>query len=275
VHDIEWVTVHEFAHQYFYGLFASSEWSWPFLDEGLAEYATGRVLTDLFGRDRELFDGMGLSFGYRAFEGGPAAATDDRIPVASRSDAFPSYLSYGEHVYRRTAAILESAEDVFGADRVDRALRAYAGRVRFAHPVPRDLFDAMRETDAEMGSFVEAAITGSPELNDRITAVARASNTTQVSLGHRGPLRLPRTVEVTFADGSTRRTRVTDTTAPLRFESTAAPIAARIDPEHALAIDRNRLDDARAADRSATSSDLGTTARLAFWIEALLRGVGL
>jgi hypothetical protein len=232
------------------------------------------VLTDLFGRDRELFDGIGLSFGYRAFEGGPAAATDDRIPVASRSDAFPSYLSYGEHVYRRTAAILESAEDVFGADRVDRALRAYAERVRFAHPVPRDLFDALRETDPAMGAFVEAAITGSPELNDRIAGIARTGNTTQVSVEHHGPLHLPRTVEVAFADGSTRRARLADTDVPLRIESNAAPVAARIDPDHALPIDRNRLDDARAVDADHAGSNVGTTARLSFWFEALLRLVG-
>ena len=35
----ELVTIHEFGHQYFYGLLASHETHWPFLDEGLNSYA--------------------------------------------------------------------------------------------------------------------------------------------------------------------------------------------------------------------------------------------
>ena len=35
----ELVTVHEFGHQYFYGLIATDEHRWPFLDEGVNSYA--------------------------------------------------------------------------------------------------------------------------------------------------------------------------------------------------------------------------------------------
>ena len=39
LYEIEITALHEFGHQYFYGLIATNEDEWPFLDEGLNSYA--------------------------------------------------------------------------------------------------------------------------------------------------------------------------------------------------------------------------------------------
>ena len=44
---LEAVTVHEVAHQYFYGVVASNETEHPWLDEGLTSFVEGRCLQDL------------------------------------------------------------------------------------------------------------------------------------------------------------------------------------------------------------------------------------
>src|SRR5690606_9583667 len=44
IHLVEQLTVHELGHQWFYGLLASNENAWPFLDEGLNSYAENEAL---------------------------------------------------------------------------------------------------------------------------------------------------------------------------------------------------------------------------------------
>jgi len=48
-HEPESVTVHEFGHQYWYGLVASNEFEEAWLDEGLTTYSTGRLLDKVYG----------------------------------------------------------------------------------------------------------------------------------------------------------------------------------------------------------------------------------
>ncbi len=43
------VTVHEFTHQYFYGILASNEVADPWIDEGLTTYTTTKVMEELYG----------------------------------------------------------------------------------------------------------------------------------------------------------------------------------------------------------------------------------
>jgi len=43
------VTVHEFAHQYFYGIVASNEVADPWIDEGLTTYTTSKVMEEIYG----------------------------------------------------------------------------------------------------------------------------------------------------------------------------------------------------------------------------------
>jgi|GEM_PF-2353942 len=43
------VTVHEFAHQYFYGIVASNEAAEPWIDEGLTTYTTSKVMDEIYG----------------------------------------------------------------------------------------------------------------------------------------------------------------------------------------------------------------------------------
>ena len=42
--SLEWVTMHEFGHQFFYGLMGSNEFETPWLDEGFTAYSTMRAL---------------------------------------------------------------------------------------------------------------------------------------------------------------------------------------------------------------------------------------
>jgi len=62
----EGVTVHEFCHQFFYGLIGSNEFEHAWLDEGFTTYCTARILEAAYGHDWH-----GTNFGVDRVEGRP------------------------------------------------------------------------------------------------------------------------------------------------------------------------------------------------------------
>ncbi|MEZ4405980.1 MAG: hypothetical protein R3A52_05845 [Polyangiales bacterium] len=118
----EYVTVHEFGHQYFYGLLASDEHRHPFLDEGLCEWATGRVMADLYGPSAPLYATRGLvpGVGVWAQEGHASGGVRAPLPVDLGAGEFPTWGSYATHVYARTTAVLRTAERLAGEARGPR-----------------------------------------------------------------------------------------------------------------------------------------------------------
>ncbi|HKQ71676.1 MAG TPA: M1 family metallopeptidase, partial [Polyangiaceae bacterium] len=132
VHDIEAVTIHEFGHQYFYGLVASDEQTWPFLDEGVNSFAEIDAMRAMFGAGSGA-DFAGVEVSVASLLRLSTSAQHNE-PVAQPAPAFASGADYGALVYARTAAILETAGRVYGEALLRRALGRYARRYRFSHP---------------------------------------------------------------------------------------------------------------------------------------------
>ncbi len=156
--SVEAVTIHELGHQWFYGLVASDEASWPFLDEGLTSYAEGLALEAHYGKG-SLFSAWGIELGepeaMRAF----AMLYGRDEPVAQSAASFSGFQSLGGLVYGRTATILHTLAGVWGKERVDRALGRYAREQRFLHPEPRELLSTIeREVGSDAAAFAQRAL---------------------------------------------------------------------------------------------------------------------
>ena len=264
VRVVETVTLHEFGHQTFYGLLASDEHAFPFLDEGLNSYAESVCMDELYG------GGSAVDWPWlrvrnaavqRAIDRGVAS---DEI-VAQPAPAFPSARHYGGLVYARTAELLRSLAASYGAEHVDGALARYARRNRFGHPGPPELLAAFRdEGDPWLEGALRAGLYERGEVDfvaselsvtsqstpggifDKATGreTIAAGSTTGRFVGsalvvRRGPVAMPVPITLTFADGTTRRlswdgrgrwARVTAT-------STSPLMSLEIDPERRIEID--------------------------------------
>jgi len=227
---IEEVTVHEFAHQYFYGLVASNESEQAWLDEGLAEYVEDACLTAI------VDDGLGT----RRLLGWPwarerLALAGRRLPLTidRRPWEFRHSGDYADASYSKTALALATVEGLVGRDRFARALRAYVTTWSFRHPTGADLEAALSgATDADLGWFFEQvvgadavpdwAVLDVRSRRDEAGAVATVEGTTaadldqaatasprryrlEVELGRIGDLIAPVEVELEFADGRIER----------------------------------------------------------------------
>lgn len=147
--DLESVTVHEFAHQYFQSLLASNEFEEAWLDEGLASYTEVACLADMAADD--LLPGP-ARFSYWGAERVSLALSRQRVTPAIAAWEFVDGDSYFVGSYTRPALALRTVENLIGSRAMARGLRAYVERHRFSHPTGRDLVAAL---SAEAGRDLE------------------------------------------------------------------------------------------------------------------------
>ncbi len=64
IHVNDEVLVHEYGHQFWYGLVGSNEFEEAWLDEGFNQYSTGRLMGRLFGEHRSMGAVFGIELGH-------------------------------------------------------------------------------------------------------------------------------------------------------------------------------------------------------------------
>src|SRR5271166_450809 len=130
-HDPEGVVVHEFGHQYWYGMVATNEFENGWLDEGINSYSEVKVLDNMYGRNASSWNLLGAQLGDASYLRGyylPAAETDS-LSRPSYTDM--SMRSYGGVTYGKAAMMLISLEAIVGEPTLKNALRTYFMKYRF------------------------------------------------------------------------------------------------------------------------------------------------
>lgn len=157
---LDFVTIHEFGHGYFYGILASNEFEEPMLDEGLNEYWDLRMLRAR-GQRAHLTTGklkrwLGLDPSADAFEAERLGAGLAEPPDALGQNSWNrlSSSSFGS-VYARTATAMRDLEVELTSPVMEKAFKVYYARWKFRHPSLADLRDVLAE------------VSGRPEAVDR------------------------------------------------------------------------------------------------------------
>ena len=278
---LEAVTLHELAHQWFYGLVATNEARYPFLDEGLASYAELRALGVRFG-DASLANVLGLRLSAEALFRAGAAMRAGEESLALPAAKFSSFQSIGLLVYLRTATALETLARCFGRDRLDAALRRFAEKQRFAHPGPAEL---VGELQSEVGEPAARAFErvvferGRVNFAVRELGAVRAPGPAEppvyvnrVVVHRTGDVELPVEIRIWMRNGAVLRERWDGTGPTWTFDSRGpSPVVrAEVDPDQRVLLDDDLLDNAKSlAPRSLTRIE----ERLAYFAALGLGGV--
>lgn len=158
IHALEDTTVHEFMHQYFYGIVGSDEVEEAWLDEGLTQTFTGLVLERMFGERCSELDLPHLCLSSRDLDWAAYRSSTRELPLSTRSYDLPVSL-YGNVTYAHTAVMMRTLERYLGPDRMAAALRRYAERFRFRHPRRSDFVATMSEGAGEdLGWFFQQTL---------------------------------------------------------------------------------------------------------------------
>lgn len=266
VHATEILTIHELAHQWFYGLVASNEHRSPFLDEGLTSYAEVEAME---ARYPDASAGVlgGLSTSLDATHRFAAMGASGHLAVSSATYEFISGGDYGALVYSRTAAVLRTLSRVYGEEATRRAIGHYARTHRFRHPTPEDLFAAIEEKLGEEAATAARIALTTPATTDylveEITSRRESSEDGSPpqwkgsALVRRiGPIQLPVDVLFVGEDGSrkTERWDASAAAARIPYTGTSKLAAVVVDPEHRILLDGDLANNAARADRGSAFS---------------------
>lgn len=180
--DPEEVIVHEFGHQYWYGMVGSNEFEESWLDEGFNTYSTGKVLDLAYGSADIPFHLLGIPVG--AFAGFPKVSQDamNRAvylqygkfdPVVRNAWQYYNSSSYGINSYFRPATLLRTLENYLGRATMARIMRTWFERYRFRHPTTVDFQKVVNEISGRnMDWFFDQFVFGTNWLNYKVESVS-------------------------------------------------------------------------------------------------------
>ncbi len=255
---LEVVTIHEFGHQYFYGMLASNEFEEAWLDEGMNSYLETRIMDTAYGPGAvidlpglRIGDGPGQRVGYTKRD-------PSRGALFTRSWEY-RFGDYSKASYMKPATVMHTLERYLGWETMRRFLRTYYARWRFRHPTTHDLQDVAEEVAGQdLDWFFDQYVFGTAVVDyavDRLQVRrldapqdgAPARYESEVRLQRLQDGIFPQTLRVRFDDGSTEEV-AWDGAAPwevFTFEKPARAVEAYLDPDNRVWLDVNRLNNRR------------------------------
>lgn len=234
------VTAHEIAHQWWPMQVASHEGREPWLDEGLAEYASMRFLAetgrhvDLYGQslDAELFE-------RRQYNGA-------RLPANLPAWEYSSQ-DYGVAVYFKTAVGLWTLESLVGRERLHEAMATYVERQRFKHPTSAEFRNTLEQHLGDLSWFFDDYI-GTDGVIEFVAGPIENGEEDSVAYVQRvGAVRVPVEVRVTFKDGSQRIETWDAQDERIGFHYTQPVQRIEVDPEEKLVAEMVRSNNSARA----------------------------
>jgi peptidase M1-like protein len=165
VRIVEDVTIHEFGHQYWYGMVGSNEFEESWLDEGINTDSEYRVMQMAYGpRPIALPGDLGMdmyTYAYAAY-----ASLPNLDPIRHFAWNYFSGASYGTNSYPKVGLFLAQLRNDLGAETFARAQRAYFQQWSFRHPTTSDFFDVFeRVCRCDLSTYRRNIVEGTARLD--------------------------------------------------------------------------------------------------------------
>lgn len=151
---LEYVVIHETAHQWWYGLVGNNEVKEPWLDEALAEYSTVLYYENVYGRKtgQRIYDDFILN-PYKFYE---QTNQSQKIgPVLRPLADFNNWGEYDAVVYSRGAIMLKQLESSIGKEKFREAMRFYFKQNIYKNATTADFIKAVNKaTGADWTDYI-------------------------------------------------------------------------------------------------------------------------
>ena len=174
---LDFVTIHEFGHGYFYGILANNEFEEPFLDEGLNEFWNHRMLRAT-GYKVHLTTPFLRAIGFAPvidgfqFERQGTPRDEPSDPLGQ--NAYGRLQGIGP-VYSRGTLVMHDLEAQLGKDTMERAFKEYYRRWKFRHPSVADFREVLAEVSGQR-QLVETVfaqqVYGATRVDDRVSSLS-------------------------------------------------------------------------------------------------------
>ncbi len=293
----ELTAIHEFGHQYWYGIVANNEFEEAWLDEGINSFVESSIVEAEMGST--VLDLFGLRSGLLPIMRASYLRSTQQDPVARSGWKYLDRDSYAAISYSKTALALETLDRYLGENAVKKALATYFERWQYRHPHGSDFFAALKDSSGQdLDWYIDQTFRGTEVLDYAVTKVTSeetssftgypftgqrvgelAQTTTPESVQFRsevvverlGGIEMPVEVQVVFDDGSSVMEKWDGRERWKRFEYTGPQRVewALVDPNQRLVLDVNFLNNSRMR-AAATRGVVRVVGRWTFWFQNLL-----
>ncbi len=251
---LELVTLHEFGHQYWYGLLGSNEFEEAWLDEGINSYTEQRIMDAAYGYGSAI-NAPGFPINDSDFQRlGYTKSNPNRGAMYTRSWEY-DFGDYSKCSYPKPATVLATLENYLGADTMSELMRTYYSRWRFRHPTTRDFIQVAEDVSGQdLSWFFDQYVYGTVAVDYAVNRIRRNrisgsaddgdavyENSIRVQRKQQGIF--PQTLLVRFEDGTEERLTWSgeEEWKDFTFERSARAVEAFLDPENKVKLDINRL----------------------------------
>lgn len=273
----EGVTIHEFGHQYFYGILASNEFEEAWLDEGMNTYSTTKIMTLVYGE----WEGS-VNAGY--FKMGPIPSAhfsyikrQRRGVILQTSWTYPPG-GYSFNSYQKPTLVLLTLEKLLGEETMSKIWKEYFRRFAFKHPRTEDFITVVEEISGKnLESFFNQFVYGDAVVDYRVLSVTNSiekkdsSGTlyrNEVWITRESDGNLPLEVRLVFENGDTIDQYIDSPQLAQKLEIVKESKIKEVvlDPERKLLLDINWTNNSWTAD-SRTAWSYYLRKLYYFWIQ--------
>ncbi len=271
----ELVVEHEFGHQYWYGMVATNEFEDAWMDEGINSYTEVKVLDDMLGQNRSVFNFMRAKLSEREQQRLGYIRDPDFDPMTRKGWLFFDYGSYADVTYGKTASVLITLESIIGEDTMRKAMHEYFMKYRFTHPVPEDFLKTVEEVSGkDLRWYFNQAVYGTNVMDYEVMKIdssptdwwkpnfkegkkpGETEYESQVVVHRKGDFVMPVDIAVKFDNGDVVREHWDGQDRWIRYtyDKKAKIVSAEVDPDHKNWLDRNFFNNSKTAEPDSTAT---------------------
>lgn len=198
------VIVHEVGHNWFYGILATNERMYPWMDESINNYYESRsTYSPKVAEHGGLLAGLrktgtfntesvaSSSFGVLELEYLLSARNNTDQKIFIPSEAFTD-MNYGTMVYGKAALAFHQLQAYLGDEVFDGMMRSYFDKWKFRHPLPNDFIDhAKSYTGKDLNWFFNGLMNTEYEPDYAISAVKRTGDQLRITVKNKGKVAAP------------------------------------------------------------------------------------
>lgn len=191
------VIVHEVGHNWFYGILASNEREYPWMDESINNYYEIRSSENEELKKRASVRERGFNVlspdGYAGLEQRYVTGARKNEDQASR---LPSVVytdhNYGAIIYGKASASFHYLQRYLGDSLFDAMMQAYYEKWKFKHPLPDDFISHARSfTDKKLDWFFEGLMNTTYKQDWKLSGIRKTAIGYQVGVKNLSPINAP------------------------------------------------------------------------------------
>jgi hypothetical protein len=188
--------MHELMHSWYQGILATNEGMYPWMDEGMTEYAGVRVYAALANKTALQQDAS-----YQGYFS--VAKSNLEEPLTTHADHYNTNFAYSRASYYKGAVYIEQLGYIVGAQTRDKILLEYYKRWRFKHPNPSDFIAVAEDVSGiKLDWYKEYWCGTTKKIDYAIDSLWEENGVSKIRIKRIGQLPMPIDVMLTKKDGS-------------------------------------------------------------------------